>query len=114
MSDQFFKKIIIETAKVVDKEIKTEELNIEKATQDYKQATAALLRMFAKNKCTSFNKNDIHEMSFRKEIDIPDTAQCNLELILETLAEKGYVACFKGPHGTPRHLYRYNYRFDMI
>jgi len=114
MSDQFFKKIISETAKAVDREIKTEELNIDKATQDYKKATAALLRMFAKYKCTSFNKNDIHDMSFRKEIDIPDTEQCIWELILETLVEKGYVTCYKGPHGTPRHLYRYNYRFDMI
>ena len=105
------KRIISETAKDIDAEIRAEEqIKIEQVTKEYKQATAALLRMFSNNKLTQFSIAAITDDIATKKLVIPISNQSDIEFILDTLTEEGYLRCEKGP-SCNKYSYKYKFAF---
>ena len=105
------KRLIGETAKDIDAEIRAEEqIKIEQVTKEYKQATAALLRMFSNNKLTQFSIDAITDDIAAKKLVIPISNRSDIEFILDTLTEEGYLTCEKGP-SCKKYSYKYTFGF---
>ena len=103
------KRIISETAKDIDAEIRAEEqIKIEQVTKEYKQATAALLRMFSNDKFHPFSIEEITDDIAAKKLAIPISNQSDIERILDILTEGGYITCERGAS-----CEKYRYRFPM-
>ena len=103
------KRLIGETAKDIDAEIRAEEqIKIEQVTKEYKQATAALLRMFSNNKLTQFSIDAITDDIAAKKLVIPISNRSDIEFILDTLTEEGYLTCDKGSS-----FKKYSYNFTV-
>ena len=65
-------------------------------TKAYKQATARVLQMFASDRNHQFSKGEIKnkiEKILHKQIAMQNTYEINIDLILESLTEKGYITC---------------------
>ena len=104
------KRLIGETAKDIDAEIRAEEqIKIEQVTKEYKQATAALLRMFSKNKLTQFSIDAITENIAAKKLVIPISNQSDIEFILDTLTEEEFLTCERGPSCN-----KYSYKYTIV
>ena len=77
-------------------------------TKEYKQATAALLRMFSNNKLTQFSIDAITDDIAAKKLVIPISNRSDIEFILDTLTEEGYLNCDKGSS-----FKKYSYNFTV-
>ena len=65
-------------------------------TKAYKQATARVLQMFASDRNHQFSKGEIKnkiEKILNKQIAMQNTYEISIELILDSLIEKGYITC---------------------
>jgi len=95
MSDQFFKNIISQTAENVQGIIAAENrARIQQEAEDIKIATTVLLEWFARSKDHYYSFDSIWDIINRKRMDLPASISNNsvkIELILETLAQNGYL-----------------------
>ena len=101
MSDQFFKNIISQTAENVQGIIAAENrARIQQEAEDMKIATTVLLEWFARFKEDYDSLDSICDIINRKRINLPASISGNrvkIQLILETLAQNGYLVKEKNP-----------------